>query len=162
MASTTTKIRIVTLPGDGIGREIIPPALHILDMVRSSLGCFMLEVQERLDMGAQYYGRRSDARSSRCIAVPDTSRFIAQHVTIGGPFPCPSARRSHCLLGSISPAFASSLLNPFLDHSIFPISFDNAARIADRRGMCRRGYCGNGRHRRHQGAGDDERASSER
>jgi 3-isopropylmalate dehydrogenase len=55
MASTNTKIRIVTLPGDGIGREIIPPALHILDMVRSSLGGFVLEVEERLDMGAQYY-----------------------------------------------------------------------------------------------------------
>jgi 3-isopropylmalate dehydrogenase len=55
MASTNTKIRIVTLPGDGIGREIIPPALHILDMVRSSLGGFVLEVEERLDMGAQCY-----------------------------------------------------------------------------------------------------------
>lgn len=49
------RLRIATLPGDGIGREIVPAALHIVGMVEKAVGGFALDVEERLDMGALYY-----------------------------------------------------------------------------------------------------------
>jgi 3-isopropylmalate dehydrogenase len=55
MAKPNTRLRITTLPGDGIGREIIPPSVHILRMIEKAMGGFTFEVQERLDMGAMYY-----------------------------------------------------------------------------------------------------------
>ncbi len=49
------RFKIATLPGDGIGREIVPAALHILAIVQHGVGGFTLEVEERADMGALYY-----------------------------------------------------------------------------------------------------------
>ena len=55
MVAHNTRLRIATLPGDGIGREIVPAALHIVGMVEKAVGGFALDVEERLDMGALYY-----------------------------------------------------------------------------------------------------------
>ena len=38
MAFANTKLRIASFPGDGIGREIIPPALVLVDMLSKRLG----------------------------------------------------------------------------------------------------------------------------
>jgi 3-isopropylmalate dehydrogenase len=55
MTTPNTRLRITTLPGDGIGREIVPAALHILEIVQKAVGGFSLDVEDRLDMGALYY-----------------------------------------------------------------------------------------------------------
>lgn len=52
---TNKRLRIVTLPGDGIGREIVPPAVHLLGVVEAALGGFKLEFEDRPDMGALYF-----------------------------------------------------------------------------------------------------------
>ena len=52
MTATNARVRIVTLPGDGIGQEVVPAALHVLEVVQSAIGGFRLEVEERRDMGA--------------------------------------------------------------------------------------------------------------
>ena len=49
-----TRLRIVTLPGDGIGREIVPPTVHLLDLVEKGSAGYV-GVEERLDIGALYY-----------------------------------------------------------------------------------------------------------
>ena len=53
--TANARVRIVTLPGDGIGREVVPAALHVLEVVQAAVGGFRLEVEERRDMGALYY-----------------------------------------------------------------------------------------------------------
>ena len=56
MTTRTTKtLRIASLPGDGIGREILPPALMLVEMLQTRLGGFEIHVEERLDCGATYY-----------------------------------------------------------------------------------------------------------
>jgi 3-isopropylmalate dehydrogenase len=55
MTAKNSKLRIVTLPGDGIGREVVPAALHVLNIVERALGGFTLDIDERRDMGALYY-----------------------------------------------------------------------------------------------------------
>ncbi len=72
MTSRTNKIlRIASLPGDGIGREILPPALKLVEMLQRRLGGFELRVEERLDCGATYY-RTSGKDCS--IAAFETAR----------------------------------------------------------------------------------------
>jgi 3-isopropylmalate dehydrogenase len=48
-------LRITALPGDGIGREVLPAALYILKIAEKAVGGFTLDVEERFDMGACYY-----------------------------------------------------------------------------------------------------------
>jgi isocitrate/isopropylmalate dehydrogenase len=55
MPTQNNRLRIATLPGDGIGREIVPAALHIVGIVEKAVGGFALDVEERLDMGALYH-----------------------------------------------------------------------------------------------------------
>ncbi|MBV1695027.1 MAG: isocitrate/isopropylmalate dehydrogenase family protein [Hyphomicrobiales bacterium] len=55
MASANTTLRICSLPGDGIGREIVPAALSVVHRIERAVGGFRLEVEERLDCGATYY-----------------------------------------------------------------------------------------------------------
>ena len=55
MARANTNLRIASFPGDGIGREIIPPALVLVEMLSNRLGGFSISVEERLDCGASYY-----------------------------------------------------------------------------------------------------------
>ena len=56
MTTRTNKtLRIASLPGDGIGREILPPALMLVEMLQKRLGGFDIKVEERLDCGAAYF-----------------------------------------------------------------------------------------------------------
>lgn len=55
MTSKNSTLRIASLPGDGIGREIVPATLAVVDRVRSHFGGFELKIDERLDCGAAYY-----------------------------------------------------------------------------------------------------------
>jgi 3-isopropylmalate dehydrogenase len=50
-----TTLRIVSLPGDGIGREIVPPALALVHKLQQALGGFTIAIEERLDCGAAYF-----------------------------------------------------------------------------------------------------------
>jgi 3-isopropylmalate dehydrogenase len=54
-AKRNTTLRICSLPGDGIGREIVPPALMLVERLQKKLGGFQLQVEERLDCGAAYF-----------------------------------------------------------------------------------------------------------
>jgi 3-isopropylmalate dehydrogenase len=49
-----TAARIALLPGDGIGTEIIPAAVHVLERLARSYG-FKLAFETRADCGAAYY-----------------------------------------------------------------------------------------------------------
>ncbi|HJQ60943.1 MAG TPA: isocitrate/isopropylmalate family dehydrogenase [Vineibacter sp.] len=69
MPTPNTRLRITTLPGDGIGREIVPAALHLLEMVEKTLGGFSLMVEERLDMGARYYQQSGEDMSAAAFAA---------------------------------------------------------------------------------------------
>jgi 3-isopropylmalate dehydrogenase len=85
MPMPNTRLRIVTLPGDGIGREIVPPTVHLLGLVEKALGGFTLDFEERRDMGALYYresgedvseaafgaARRADAILMGAMGWPD-------------------------------------------------------------------------------------------
>ena len=52
---TNKVLRIASLPGDGIGREILPPALALVEMLQKRLGGFEIRIEERLDCGATYF-----------------------------------------------------------------------------------------------------------
>jgi 3-isopropylmalate dehydrogenase len=55
MARVNARVKITTLPGDGIGREVVPPTIHLIEIAQKALGGFVIEVEERRDMGALYY-----------------------------------------------------------------------------------------------------------
>ncbi|MFN3746002.1 MAG: isocitrate/isopropylmalate dehydrogenase family protein [Hyphomicrobiaceae bacterium] len=63
MQAINSKIRIATLPGDGIGTEVVPAAVHILRMIEGAFGGFTLDVEERRDMGARYYAESGEDMS---------------------------------------------------------------------------------------------------
>ncbi|QSN64703.1 MULTISPECIES: tartrate dehydrogenase [unclassified Caballeronia] len=46
--------RIATIPGDGIGKEVVPAGRQVLDTLAQSTGNFVFEV-ENFDWGADYY-----------------------------------------------------------------------------------------------------------
>jgi tartrate dehydrogenase/decarboxylase/D-malate dehydrogenase len=48
--------KIAAIPGDGIGQEVIPAGLAVLDVLARTDGNFRLDV-ERFDWGSDYYGR---------------------------------------------------------------------------------------------------------
>jgi 3-isopropylmalate dehydrogenase len=52
---SNARLRIASLPGDGIGREIVPPALALVAKLQTALGGFQIDVEERLDCGAAFY-----------------------------------------------------------------------------------------------------------
>jgi 3-isopropylmalate dehydrogenase len=64
--------RIVVIPGDGIGPELVDAAMTVLDAVAARDGGFALEVQ-RVDAGAQHYAETgqniSDEGLDRCRAA---------------------------------------------------------------------------------------------
>jgi 3-isopropylmalate dehydrogenase len=74
MARANTNLRIASFPGDGIGREIIPPALALVEMLSDRLGGFTISVEERLDCGATYYsesGRDCSAAAFEAARAAD-------------------------------------------------------------------------------------------
>ena len=76
MPTQNTRLRITTLPGDGIGREIVPAAMHILGIVEKTVGGFTLDVQERLDMGALYYRDSGEDMSKAAFEAASSADAI--------------------------------------------------------------------------------------
>jgi 3-isopropylmalate dehydrogenase len=76
MSTHHTRLRITTLPGDGIGREIVPAALHIVSIVQKAVGGFALDVEERLDMGALYYRDSGEDMSKGAFAAAGSADAI--------------------------------------------------------------------------------------
>ena len=76
MPTQNTRFRIATLPGDGIGREIVPAALHVLGIVEKAVGGFTLDVQERLDMGALYYRDSGEDMSKSAFEAASSADAI--------------------------------------------------------------------------------------
>ena len=76
MPTANTKFRIATLPGDGIGRQIVPAALHVLGIVQKAVGGFTLDVEERLDMGALYYRDSGEDMSQAAFAAASAADAI--------------------------------------------------------------------------------------
>jgi tartrate dehydrogenase/decarboxylase/D-malate dehydrogenase len=50
------RFRIASIPGDGVGREVVPAGLRVLEAVARKDGTFVLDVQE-LPWGSLYYRR---------------------------------------------------------------------------------------------------------
>jgi 3-isopropylmalate dehydrogenase len=48
-------LHVAVLPGDGIGHEVIPPAVHLLERLAAGLGGFSFRFEDRPDAGAAYY-----------------------------------------------------------------------------------------------------------
>ena len=48
--------RIATIPGDGIGKEVVPAGRQVLDVLASALQRFQLEFED-FDWGGDYYRR---------------------------------------------------------------------------------------------------------
>ncbi len=85
--------KIAAIPGDGIGQEVIPAGLAVLDVVARTDGNFQLHV-ERFDWGSDYYGRngvmmpvdglaalrRFDAIYFGAVGAPG----IPDHITLWG------------------------------------------------------------------------------
>ena len=55
MAGSNHTCRIAVFPGDGIGREVIPAALAVLQDLEQRVGGFELRFEQRHDAGAAYY-----------------------------------------------------------------------------------------------------------
>jgi tartrate dehydrogenase/decarboxylase/D-malate dehydrogenase len=85
--------KIAAIPGDGIGQEVIPAGLAVLDVCARTDGGFQFEV-ERFDWGSDYYARhgammpvdglvklrRFDAIYFGAVGAPD----VPDHVTLWG------------------------------------------------------------------------------
>jgi 3-isopropylmalate dehydrogenase len=55
MPTTNTRFRIAALPGDGVGQEIIPPAIAVIERLSRKMGGFAFTIENRNDCGAAYY-----------------------------------------------------------------------------------------------------------
>ncbi len=67
--SDNSALRIVTLPGDGIGPEVMAPCLEMIDLVADRIDGVDLEI-EQLEGGANYYAKTGEA------LPPDASERI--------------------------------------------------------------------------------------
>ncbi len=56
MSQVTKAYKISILPGDGIGRDVIPQAVRVLDEIQKQVGDFQVETQE-FECGGEYYLR---------------------------------------------------------------------------------------------------------
>ena len=66
---TNTTFTIAVIPGDGIGTEIIPPALMLLDRIAKHSGSFQFRFIERRDCGAAYYKESGEDCSKAAFEV---------------------------------------------------------------------------------------------
>ncbi len=55
MAAPQTTFTIAVLPGDGVGTEVMPPTLALLETLAGHFGTFKFNFVERRDCGATYY-----------------------------------------------------------------------------------------------------------
>jgi 3-isopropylmalate dehydrogenase len=78
-AGSNVRLRVASLPGDGIGREIVPAALAVVGRLQAGLGGFVLEIEERLDCGASYY----QARGEDCSVAAFEAARAADAIFLG-------------------------------------------------------------------------------
>lgn len=76
MLRANTALRVASFPGDGIGREIVPPALMLVEMLSKKLGGFSVLVDERMDCGATYYRESGRDCSEAAFAVARSADAI--------------------------------------------------------------------------------------
>ena len=69
MAAANSTFTIAVLPGDGIGREVIPPTLLILDTLAERFGGFAFDFVERPDCGAASYRESGKDCSSEAYEI---------------------------------------------------------------------------------------------
>jgi tartrate dehydrogenase/decarboxylase/D-malate dehydrogenase len=60
----TKTYKISVLPGDGIGRDVVPEAVRVLDEVQKHVGGFQTELHE-FECGGEYYLREGREWSQR-------------------------------------------------------------------------------------------------
>ena len=85
--------RIATIPGDGIGKEVVPACQQVLDVLASGLNRFQLEFEE-LDWGSDYFRRHGAMipedgldrlRTKDAILFGSAGdRHIPDHITLWG------------------------------------------------------------------------------
>jgi 3-isopropylmalate dehydrogenase len=77
--SHNTRLRICAIPGDGIGRDLIPAALAVLDRLQQRIGGFTLDVETRMDCGAAYYADHGED----CSAAAFDAARAADAILLG-------------------------------------------------------------------------------
>ena len=88
MHDAAPSLRIAVLAGDGIGPEVIGPAIEVADAARSEMGGFSL-VTETLDAGAALYRRTGDGFPEETFA-----RAAAADAILLGAMGLPDVRRA--------------------------------------------------------------------
>ena len=69
MSSPSRTYTIAVLPGDGIGAEVMPPALALLERLAAHFGTFLFRFVERRDCGAAYYRESGEDCSKAAFEV---------------------------------------------------------------------------------------------
>ncbi len=69
MSTANSTYTIAVIPGDGIGTEIIPPTLALLQKLATHDGGFQFRFVERRDCGAAYYKESGEDCSKAAFAV---------------------------------------------------------------------------------------------
>lgn len=76
MPSPNATFTIAVLPGDGIGVEIIPPTIHLLEKLARHAGSFNFRFIERRDCGATYYSKSGQDCSNAAFETARQSDAI--------------------------------------------------------------------------------------
>ena len=84
--ASSRSYRIVVIPGDGIGPELVSSAMQVLDAVQAALGGFRLEVDLH-EAGAGFYRKSGVSLSAQTMAA-----IKAAHATMKGPVGIPEVR----------------------------------------------------------------------
>ena len=69
MTTPNTAFTIAVLPGDGIGAEVMPPTLALLEKLAAALGSFSFRFVERRDCGAAYFRESGEDCSKAAFEV---------------------------------------------------------------------------------------------
>ncbi|MGY5860289.1 MAG: isocitrate/isopropylmalate dehydrogenase family protein [Candidatus Thorarchaeota archaeon] len=75
----TRTYKISVLPGDGIGRDVVPEAVRVLDEVRKHVGGFQIELRE-FECGGEYYLREGREWS---VEAEDFTKKEADAILLG-------------------------------------------------------------------------------
>lgn len=76
MAAPNTTFNVAVLPGDGIGTEIMPPTIVLLDTLAKHFGTFQFNFSERRDCGATYFKQSGEDCSKEAFEVARSADAI--------------------------------------------------------------------------------------
>ncbi len=76
MSQPNTTFTIAVLPGDGIGAEIIPPTVALLEALAKHFGTFKFDFVERRDCGATYFRESGEDCSKEAFEVSRSADAI--------------------------------------------------------------------------------------